>query len=208
MDFYKKYSICLLCILAVLFFGSCALGSVLSSDCGEEKGKQNIEESTGTQKQDAVVREYIPAQGGFMLMESEGCYDIALSKEKQDYVTDICREYGVLPELVFAIMDVSCGYVDGQISRDGDWGIMQINSVNHEWLKSELKVENILSFRDNVLCGVYMLSGYSRSYGDISMVAMCYRYGESAARRMWQEGIYETEYTREIMNAIASLNYI
>lgn len=206
MDFYKKYSICLMCILAILFFGSCTLGSVLSS--GEEKRAQNIAESTRTQKQSAVVREYIPAQGGYMLMEGEGCYDIALSKEKQDYVIDICREYGVLPELVFAIMDVSCGYDDESISSDGDWGIMQINSVNHEWLKSELKVENILSFRENVLCGVYMLSDYSCRYSDPSMVAMCYRYGENAARRMWREGIYETEYTREIMSVIASLNYI
>ncbi|MBE6573023.1 MAG: hypothetical protein E7652_01365 [Ruminococcaceae bacterium] len=206
MGFYKKYSICLACIIAVFFISSYILGCVLASGgIGGESEPKKTEDKRETKEAEAVVYEYVPEAKHVFDDEDAVYYDIAVSHEDQEYVFGVCRQYAVMPELVFALMDVGCDYVDGQISCDGDFGIMQINSINHQWLKEELKIEDILDFRQNVLCGVYMLSDYCEKYSDVSMIAMCYRYGEYAALSMRAEGIYETEYTIAVENAIKSL---
>lgn len=37
---------------------------------------------------------------------------------------------------------------------------MQINQCNHEWLSSTLGVSNFLDPMENILCGIYIISGH------------------------------------------------
>ena len=61
-------------------------------------------------------------------------YDIGLPVELQNYTEDLCKEYGVSYPLVLAIMWQESRYQAGAVSATSDYGIMQINQGNHEWL--------------------------------------------------------------------------
>ncbi|MBR5514853.1 MAG: transglycosylase SLT domain-containing protein [Clostridia bacterium] len=208
MSFYTKYSICMVCTLTAFFIAAFLLGNYIRANGYDVEAAEIEETATGTikvtqkiipstnTKEDEQIREFINQY-----------YDISLSSEKQEYVFALCDKYSVPRELVLAVMCAESNYENNRISDNGDWGIMQINTVNHEWLKAELGVTDFLDFYDNVHCGVYMLSAYYHKYADVNKITMCYRYGESGAKEMWEMGVYETEYTKQIIRNIAALKY-
>src|SRR5690606_9641498 len=101
-------------------------------------------------------------------------YDIPLSKELQEYTYKKCQESMVPYELVLAIMKVESNYKSDLISRTNDYGLMQINKVNHGWLKKKLGVTDFLDPKQSIDCGVYMLKELFDKYSDEHKVLMAY----------------------------------
>lgn len=214
LNINTAYNISLCCILVIFFVASYFLGSLIHISDNDialpEEREITFTVSKNSMDKQPEHLERVPEP-----KETEVCsytvsayyYDIPLSDEKQDYVFDMCEKYDVPCELVLAVMGAESTYTEGQISHNGDYGIMQINKINHPWLAEELGITDFMDYEQNVLCGVYMLSHYYHLYTDFNKIAMCYRYGENGAKEMWQNGIYETDYTRQIVRSIAMLNY-
>ncbi|MBR6513739.1 MAG: transglycosylase SLT domain-containing protein [Clostridia bacterium] len=215
MSVNTVYNISLCCILVIFFFMSWFLGSMLyaredtlppvteESETGFSIGANNMQK-----RPEALETVFEPRETEVCsYTDSAYYYDIPLDDEKQAYVFDICKEYDVPCELVFAVMGAESTYTEDRISDNGDYGIMQINQINHQKLIEELGVSDFLDYKQNVLCGIYMLSDYYHRYTDFNKIAMCYRYGENAAKEMWEKGIYSTDYTRQIVRTIATLTY-
>ena len=58
--------------------------------------------------------------------------DIPLSHELQDVALAACEEYGILPDVLFAVMEVESGYQTD--AKNGEcYGLMQIHSINLPW---------------------------------------------------------------------------
>lgn len=57
-----------------------------------------------------------------------------LSYELQEVMQDCCEHYEVPYALALAIAEVETHFDPDAVSATGDYGLMQINSVNHEWL--------------------------------------------------------------------------
>ncbi len=214
LNINTAYNISLCCIIVVLFVSSYFLGSYFyasDKDLGDTAEKQitfTLGKSTLTGQPVAIENIAEPKDTeGLSLSVSAYYYDIPLSDGQQDYVFEKCEEYDVPCELVLAIMGAESTYTEDQVSDNGDYGIMQINRINHPQLTAELGVTDFTDFEQNVLCGVYMLSHYYHLYTDFNKIAMCYRYGENGAKEMWDKGIYETDYTRQIVRTIATLKY-
>ena len=74
----------------------------------------------------------------------------------------------------------------------------------------QAKISNLYDLEQNVGAGVYILKELlSRYEGDVTFVLMAYNAGEKGARDMRESGIYETEYTVEILErAEAFSSYI
>lgn len=83
-------------------------------------------------------------------------FDIPLSEELQDYIREKCSEYEVPMELVIALIDKESSFRSDVVSTTNDYGFMQINQCNHEWLSSTLGVSNFLDPKENILCGIYI----------------------------------------------------
>ena len=83
-------------------------------------------------------------------------FDVPLSEELQDYIREKCSEYEVPMELVIALIDKESSFRSDVVSTTNDYGFMQINQCNHEWLSSTLGVSNFLDPKENILCGIYM----------------------------------------------------
>jgi hypothetical protein len=132
-------------------------------------------------------------------------YDIPLSEELQDHTRWLCGEYNFYPEIVFAMMFYESTFRPHVISK-GNYGIMQINRVNHQWLREEFEITDFLDAGQNILCGVVMISRLYEKYdGDIHRALMSYNCGETGGRRLWNQGHRSTRYSRKIVEYAENL---
>ena len=125
-------------------------------------------------------------------------YDIPLETELQDYIRKECDEMNVEMELVLAIMKVESDFNSDVISDTDDYGLMQINIVNHESLQKKLSIYDFLDPYDSARAGIYMLSGLDWCENDVQRL-MCYNMGVTGAKRAWNKGIQETEYSKKVL---------
>ena len=84
-------------------------------------------------------------------------FDVPLSKELQDYIRNLCDEYGIPIELVIAIIDVESTFRANVVSKTNDYGLMQINKCNHEWL-TDKRIDFLTLIEHQE--GVHILSGH------------------------------------------------
>lgn len=129
-------------------------------------------------------------------------YDIPLSEELQTYTYELCKAYDVEYETVLAIMQVE-SYFTNVVSAGGDYGLCQINKVNHEWLFKKYGLDNMLDKRQNIKACVVMLNDIQQNeYFDTpEKVLMAYNMGQGGAKKAIENGITETDYTIKIYKA-------
>ena len=123
-----------------------------------------------------------------------------LAYDLQETMQDCCERYGVPYALALAIAEVETHFDPDAVSPTNDYGLMQINKCNHEWLQS-LGMDP-LTHTGNIEAGLYMIGNYLNRYGDTEMALMAYNNGPSGARKLWDAGIYQTDYTRKVMTAL------
>lgn len=126
-------------------------------------------------------------------------YNIPLDEELQEYTFYLCKENNLDYEMVLAMMDQESDYREKVISKTNDYGIMQINQVNHEWLEDELGIDDFLDAEQNILAGIRILAELTEKYEDPHRVLMAYNCGETGAKRLWKQGKTTSEYSRSIM---------
>lgn len=139
-------------------------------------------------------------------------YDIPLSKELQLYTYTRCVDYGIADhyELVLAMMWQESNFTPGTISKTNDYGIMQINACNHEWLRDMLGTTDFLDASQNIDAGTYIISRMLLKYEDEHKALMAYNMGENGASLNWEAGIYTSNYSRGVVakrEAIEANNY-
>lgn len=128
-------------------------------------------------------------------------YDIPLSHQLQDVVFLEAERWNVPPELLLAMMDQESDYRTDAVSNTGDFGIMQINEVNHQRLRDEIGVTDFMDPAQSIACGAYMIGELLEKYdGDMHHALTAYNRGEGGAQTYYRSyGTYETEYSRNIV---------
>lgn len=122
-------------------------------------------------------------------------YQVPLDAELQSYTEKMCDLYDVPLELAYAVMQVESGFAPAAHSSTGDYGLMQINSINAGWLKDELGITDLLDARQNIQAGCYMLGMYLSEYeGNVNCALMAYNLGATGAKKAWSAGTYSTAY--------------
>ena len=125
--------------------------------------------------------------------------NVGLDVELQEYTHLMCEVYDVDFTLVMAVMQRESGYRTDIISDGGDYGLMQINKINHQQLSNVLGITDFLNPEENIHAGVYMMHDLFEKYGETNLVLMAYNMGESGARKLWDRGIFTTQYVQDIM---------
>ena len=128
--------------------------------------------------------------------------DCSLAVELQEFIYYLSYGYNIDFNFVMAVIEHESDYRADIISSTNDYGLMQINKCNHEWLSEALGITNFLDPYQNVMAGVYMLHNLFEKYEDAQMVLMAYNMGETGAKRLWDKGIYETKYSRAILQKL------
>lgn len=123
-----------------------------------------------------------------------------LAYDLQEIMQDQCERYGVPYALALAIAEVETHFDPDAVSPTHDCGLMQINQCNHEWLQG-LGMDP-LTHAGNIEAGVYIIGSYLDRYGDTEQALMAYNNGPTGARKLWDAGVYQTDYTRKVMTAL------
>lgn len=108
-----------------------------------------------------------------------------------------CEQYKVPYALALAVADRESRFNPDAVSGTNDFGLMQINKINHGWLNE--KGIDPLSYEGNIEAGVLMLSQAIEKYGDYELALMAYNCGDAGAKSLWDEGTYSTKYSRAVM---------
>lgn len=108
-----------------------------------------------------------------------------------------CEKYGVPYALALAVADVESRFDPTATSGTNDYGLMQINQVNHGWLLEQ--GIDPMTPEGNIEAGVLFLSDYLTAYGDPEMAVMAYNCGPGGAQKLWAAGTYHTEHSQKVM---------
>lgn len=174
----------------------CACWFVMGSRYERQKSSPIVETETTTLEETIIPEETIaPIEPVKPIY-----YDCPLDYELQDYIRGICNAYDVPMSMVLAIISAESSFRPSIISKTNDYGLMQINVVNHGWLTEEYGITDFLDPRINVFCGIQIYLKHYEKYEDMNKALMAYNHGAAGAKRLWDKGIYETDYTRKILN--------
>lgn len=126
--------------------------------------------------------------------------DCKMPEEQQEFTYYLCTGYNIDFTLVMALIQNESSFDPSVVSATHDYGYMQINEMNHQWLTDTLGVTDFTDPYQNIRAGVFVLRKLFERYQDTNMVLMAYNMGEDAAARLWENGIYSTDYTEKILN--------
>ena len=164
--------------------------------------------STKNKQTTSEKNEYIMQQ-----VNHYGAYDgrVFTSEISMDWSGD---EYDFIPldckldkaTLVMALMQKESSFRSDIISPTEDYGLMQINKMNHEWLTDTIGVTDYLDKEQNIRAGVFVLRKLFEEYTDPNLVLMAYNMGADGAETLWNKGIYTTPYVDDILTYQAEFN--
>lgn len=121
-----------------------------------------------------------------------------LDDETQEMIFEKSAEYNIEFAFVMGVI-----YAESRFQANADSGssvgLMQINRINHEWLSETLGITDFWDPEQNVSAGLYMLRMLFERYQDPAMVLMAYNHGETGAKRLWDKGIYSTDYAEIVL---------
>ena len=125
-------------------------------------------------------------------------YQAYLSEDLQDWVYQMCAEYGIpgYEKLIISKLYCESGFNPNVKHRNKngtvDYGIAQINSSNHSWLRKTLGITDFMDPYQSIRCGVYMMSENLKKNGfNESMALVAYNTGKY--------GISSTSYSRKVL---------
>lgn len=128
-----------------------------------------------------------------------GCFPAVV----QVYLWSLCKEREIDYYTVVALIERESGYKYDAAGDSGkSKGYMQIGERWHKERMAEEGVEDLYNPYGNIRVGLNFLQSLSDRYlanSGISCVLMAYNMGESTAKSFWADGVYSTDYTREIL---------
>lgn len=144
----------------------------------------------------------VPAYKSNVLVDTENVFlfDVPLSDSLQRYIYEICADENVPVTLVMAMIEHESGFDPEAVSPTDDYGLMQINAVNHEWLKEEYRCADMMNPYQNVFCGISIISSYIDKYGELDKALMAYNMGNYGAQKAWKNGVTSIAYSEEILS--------
>ncbi len=125
--------------------------------------------------------------------------DVPMDEETQKFVYYLSQGYNIDFPFVMALIDTESGFDANEVSATNDFGLMQINKINHDYLADAVGVTDFLDPHQNICAGMFMLKNLFEKYNDPESVLMAYNLGEGGAARLWEQGIYETNYSNKVL---------
>lgn len=132
--------------------------------------------------------------------------DVPLDRELQEFTFYLCKGYHVDYSLVLAVMQVESNFQTDVVSSAGAIGLMQINEINRDFLNEQFGKVNLYNPLDNIKCGVYILRTLFEKYKTPPKVLMAYNMGENGASRLWEQGIFEINYSKSVLQIQQEIN--
>ena len=177
----------------------------------ELKDKEMIEKQSAEFKEndniiltDTLVR-YSNESSGFKYN-----HDIPLSEDIQKYAYNKCQESGIDYYIFLSLMRKESSFNPEAVSKTNDYGLCQINKVNHNWMREVFGSDwDPLNPYDSIDASIFMLSEYTKDYNcdNYHVLLMNYNMGHGNAVECFNNGIYSSKYSRTIMDYAKEYGY-
>ena len=125
--------------------------------------------------------------------------DVPISEDLQEFIFYLSEGYEIDFTFVMALIQQESSFRVDVISESSDYGLMQVNKKNHASITETLGVTDFLEPYNNVRSGMFILRKLFEKYETPEKVLMAYNLGESGAARLWEKGVFETNYSRSIL---------
>lgn len=124
---------------------------------------------------------------------------VTFGEDLQEFTYYLSAAYDIDYTLVLAIISKESSFMPDGISSTNAYGLMQINACNHEWLTEELGITDFIDPYENIKAGLFILRGLFEKYDSTSKVLMAYNMGENGASKLWEQGIFESNYSKDVL---------
>lgn len=146
----------------------------------DEKEKLMWESKFEEQENEPVEEIPVVETSAIKTAELENTYfDVPLSEDLQDYIMNICEEYGIDPAIVIAMIQKESCFTASAIGDGGNsFGLMQIQPRWHSGRMEKLGCTDLLDPFQNVTVGIDYLAEMLEWYdGDIAKALTAYNRG-------------------------------
>lgn len=127
--------------------------------------------------------------------------DVPLDESIQEEIAAICEEQQISFSFVMAVIKKESEFKEDSVGDQGNsLGLMQIQPKWHTERMEELGVTDLMDPIENVRVGINLLIELFEKYGDPQQVLMAYNMKRSSCLELWEQGIYETAYTKEVLD--------
>lgn len=151
---------------------------------------------------------YGPYTGQAVKVQSDGTIvqagdftplNVPMDESLQEYTYWMADAYDIDFTFLMGLIRNESNFQADVISATNDYGLMQINQNNHEWLTNAVGVTDFLDPYQNIQAGVYILNTLFEKYDDPHMVLMAYNMGEGGASKLWDQGVYQSKYSQRVI---------
>jgi len=125
--------------------------------------------------------------------------DVPMDEDLQEFIFYLSAGYNIDFTLVMAMIQQESGFQADVISGSNDYGLMQINKINHPYITETLGITDFLEPYNNVRSGMFILRKLFEKYETPEKALMAYNMGETGASRLWEQGIFETNYSKKVL---------
>ena len=125
--------------------------------------------------------------------------ECGLDTEVQEFLFYLCKGYNIDFSLMMGLIQEESNFDSSMISQTNDYGLMQINKVNHQWITEKIGINDFLDPYQNIRAGCYVIRKLFEKYKDPEMVLMAYHFGEHGASALWNQGVYSSKYSQTIL---------
>lgn len=132
--------------------------------------------------------------------------DVPLDEDLQEFIFYLCAGYDIDFTFAMAMIQQESNFDADVVSATNDYGLMQINQCNLDYIEEALGITDILEPYNNVRAGLFILRKLFEKYETPERVLMAYNMGEGGASKLWGQGIFETNYSRAVLLKQQALN--
>lgn len=132
--------------------------------------------------------------------------NVPMDEDLQEFIFYLSQAYEMDFTFVMALIQHESNFRADVISTTNDYGLMQINEINHPYLTEQLEIMDFLDPYDNIRAGMFVLRKLFEKYETPEKVLMAYNMGETGASRLWEQGIFEINYSKSVLQIQQELN--
>lgn len=132
--------------------------------------------------------------------------NVSMDEDLQEFIFYLSQAYEMDFTFVMALIQRESSYNPDVISASNDYGLMQINEINHPYLQEQLGITDFTEPYGNVRAGMFILRKLFEKYETPEKVLMAYNMGETGASRLWKQGIFEINYSKSVLQIQQELN--
>lgn len=132
--------------------------------------------------------------------------DVPMDEDLQEFIFYLSQAYEMDFTFVMALIQQESNYNPDVISKTNDYGLMQINEINHPYLQEQLGITDFTEPYGNVRAGMFILRKLFEKYETPAKVLMAYNMGEGGASYLWGQGVFEINYSKSVLQIQQEMN--